>query len=141
MFLKNVFNRAFVCLLFTDTSSFMQIGCLVMFVHDISDFLLGSAKVFKYIQMGTFSNISFVLFCLSWIIFRIFLFAMLCIFPSIFYGKGKYYCHPWYHVFVFLLLILFGMHVYWLKLIIGVAINSIVNQKNVADCRSDKDEG
>jgi hypothetical protein len=117
----------------------MQSGCLVMFIHDNSDFLLSTAKLFKYSGMNRESNITFGLFCASWVVCRIYLLSKKVIYTMMFDARGTYDCHFLYPVFLSLLFVLLFLHIYWLRLIAGVAMDAITKSKTVTDTRSDSE--
>ena len=47
------------------TSGHFRFGCVIMFIHDASDFWLEAAKVFNYAKMERLSEVFFVLFALT----------------------------------------------------------------------------
>lgn len=44
---------------------------MVLLAHDISDILLEGAKLFKYSKNEIGASITFALFALSWLVFRL----------------------------------------------------------------------
>ena len=119
----------------------MQFGCIVMFCHDISDFLLAITKVFRYNRWKILTNIFYGLFTCSWIIFRIFLFSYKMIYSLLVEAKSKYDCTWWYQVFVIKLLLLLILHFYWGKMIVAMAFNAMFSKKGkVDDTRSDTEK-
>ena len=119
----------------------MNIGALVMVVHDNSDVFLPAAKVSRWFKWNPLlENGLFIIFVLSWIVSRICLFAWKVIIPVFIYVPSAYSCHfdkvIW---FVSGLLILFSLHLYWGQMILRIAIAGIMYSK-LEDIRSSEDE-
>ena len=113
-----------------------EIGSIVMVCHDNADALLSFAKVFGFEKFEKPKNVFFVFFLLSWIICRIGLFSTKVIIPLILYAAPMYTCHSAYYVFVVALLILLTLHLYWLSMIVNVAVAKL-NGGKLTDTRSD----
>ena len=118
----------------------MNIGAVVMVVHDNADIFLPGAKCGRWLKWNLMKNVSFVLFVSSWVISRIGLFSWKVIIPVFMYAPTAYSCH--YSKFVWfasLLLVLLFLHFYWAYLILGVAIQWVFCGTKVEDTRSDSD--
>jgi ceramide synthetase len=74
-----------VLLLYSYSVRFHNIGVFVIFIHDIADILLELAKCFIYFKVmngvpnkvaDMLANITFVLFVLQWVLFRLYWFGI-----------------------------------------------------------------
>ena len=70
-----------ILLLWSYTSGTVQIGCIVLLVHDLSDPVLEAAKLFNYAKIEIISSGFFVLFMFVFWISRLVMFPMMVLKP------------------------------------------------------------
>jgi len=132
---------------------FWQIGCLVLFCHDICDIFLDASKIFVYIQnrpgasnstkiiCEVVKTLGFVCFVLSWILFRFHFYPRKALYSVMYHSQhlipGGPPCYLFYS---FLLVSIQLMHIYWfyfiLKLLFKIAIGDL---QKLEDTREKKD--
>lgn len=116
-----------------------QHGCLVLFCHDNADAMLMLAKVCDFEQWNTVKEIIFALFAICWMCSRVGLFSWKVIYPLFTPAFIPYGCHPYYWLFIPLLLSLLALHFYWSWMIIKMVIKRCKGGELV-DERSDDEE-
>lgn len=132
---------------------FWQIGCLVMFCHDICDIFLDASKIFVYIQNRSdaskstkllcevIKTLGFICFVLSWVIFRFHFYPRKALY-SVWYHSQHMIPGgpPCYLFYSFLLGSIQLMHIYWfyfiVKLLVKIATGDI---KKLEDNREKRD--
>mmetsp|Transcript_56715 Transcript_56715/g.51035 ORF Transcript_56715/g.51035 Transcript_56715/m.51035 type:complete len:385 (+) Transcript_56715:19-1173(+) len=134
-----------ILLIFSYLASFLRTGSLVLFIHENSDIFLESAKLCGYTSFSFGSEFFFVLFVLSWVIMRLWAFNYKILYEIIRFGYLTLFIgnSPLFYnwVCVSLLFVLYGLHIYWTKLIIAMLIKKCKGHK-LKDIRSDtEDEG
>uniref|UniRef100_A0A8C1YGR3 Ceramide synthase 4b n=1 Tax=Cyprinus carpio TaxID=7962 RepID=A0A8C1YGR3_CYPCA len=97
---------------FSYCSNYIRIGTLVMLVHDSSDFLLESAKMFNYAGWKKTCDSLFVIFA------AVFLVTRLIIYTSLVLSMEMFEPFVGYYFFNALLLVLQALHIYWAYLIL-----------------------
>ena len=119
---------------------FLRVGLVILLLHDASDVLMESAKLFNYAGHAVGANTFFALFALSWIALRLLLFPFVVVRSTLFDtmrmfrappfelhivepGPVLFVHHGTYNV---ALLALCVMHVYWFGLIAQMAHRAIV---------------
>ncbi|MEW5302342.1 MAG: hypothetical protein WDW38_000358 [Sanguina aurantia] len=124
--------------------NFTRIGVMVMLVHDCCDMWMEAAKLARYCGRNAQANAWFVLFFLSWIVFRLIIFPFYIIRSTLFEPillvvvPYKIEASPHYQIFNALLLVLLVLHIYWSWLIFKVLHRSLT-QGEVADVREEDD--
>nr|CCA16736.1 dicarboxylate/amino acid:cation (Na or H) symporter (DAACS) family protein putative [Albugo laibachii Nc14]CCA21839.1 dicarboxylate/amino acid:cation (Na or H) symporter (DAACS) family protein putative [Albugo laibachii Nc14] len=134
---------------------FITVGVCVLMLHDVSDLLLETAKLFVYTEKELLSNIFFGSFALSWYILRWGFYPYSFLYSA--YGKGyesivgkmeegKIYHGGdmafWYKmwlIFVSFLSILLVLHIYWGILIFQMVIRTLNAGVVQKDIRSDSE--
>ena len=114
----------------------MQSGILVFMIHDNADIWLPLCKLTRWIKYDKISVIVFVIFAISWPIFRIYGLATYVILPIINTAWYAYDCitsiaKPLMIVFVSLLIILLTLHCYWFYFISIAGIKAIKGEQLV----------
>ena len=128
------------------TVNFRPIGFLVMVCHDAADSLLETAKLFKYVSQARpwatpITDNLFVAFAVVFFISRLIIFPFVVFKSSV--TDGYKYVGPSgaLNVFNGFLLVLVGLHIFWMSLIIRMAVKMAVSGTAGKDERSDDEEG
>jgi len=145
MFIHHI--ATFSLLVFSLICGYYRIGVLVLFMHDISDVFLEASKLFLYSEAKLpvvkipLADIGFVIFALSFLIFRLVLYPWKVVYPLPTNVIPNHGGSDWgvSYYFVGFLLILQALHIYWFYLI-SVMICKFVLKGNVeGDIRSDSE--
>lgn len=120
--------------------NYIRAGTLIMLVHDSSDYLLESAKMFNYAGWRNTCNYIFILFAAVFIITRLVIFPFWIMYCTWVYPVTIYPPFFGYYFFNGLLLVLQCLHIFWAVLIIRMAVRFLTNNEVVQDERSDKEE-
>lgn len=129
--------------------NFTRIGNVILVLMDVSDIVLGSAKMLKYLKHETLCDIAFGLFMLSWIVTRHVLYPR--VLYSVIYDSDQiihlewnpekewYYARTTKYCFVALLSALQVLLILWFFMIVKVAVG-VLRGKPAEDSRSDDEE-
>ncbi|XP_037835705.1 ceramide synthase 2 isoform X2 [Kryptolebias marmoratus] len=128
-----------VLLSFSWCANFIRIGTLVMLIHDASDVLLESAKLFNYARWEKTSKTIFVLFAIVFMVTRLIIFPFWLIHCTWVYPVFYYPPFFGYYFFNVMLVVLLLLHMFWAYLIIRM-IKKFMFGKLTKDERSDNDE-
>lgn len=120
--------------------NYIRAGTLIMLVHDSSDYLLESAKMFNYAGWRNTCNYIFIVFAAIFIVTRLVIFPFRIIYCTWVYPVTIYQPFFGYYFFNGLLMVLQCLHIFWAVLIIRIAVRFLTNNEKVDDERSDKDE-
>uniref|UniRef100_A0A7N6A994 Ceramide synthase 2b n=1 Tax=Anabas testudineus TaxID=64144 RepID=A0A7N6A994_ANATE len=120
--------------------SYIRVGTLIMLLHDSSDYLLESAKMFNYAGWRNACNYIFIVFAAIFIFTRLVIFPFWIIYCTWVYPVTIYEPFFGYYFFNGLLMTLQCLHIFWAILIIRIAMRFLTNNEKVDDDRSDKDE-
>ncbi|KAG5264413.1 hypothetical protein AALO_G00253520 [Alosa alosa] len=120
--------------------NYIRAGTMIMLIHDASDYLLESAKMFNYAGWRKTCNYIFILFAMVFFITRLILFPFWIMHATMVYPLSLYPTFFGYYFFNGLLMVLQGLHVFWFGLILRMAIKFLPGNDIVEDERSDKDE-
>lgn len=120
--------------------NYIRAGTLIMLVHDSSDYLLESAKMFNYAGWRNTCNYIFILFAAVFIVTRLVIFPFRIIYCTWVYPVTIYQPFFGYYFFNGLLMTLQCLHIFWAVLIIRIAVRFLTHNEKVDDERSDKDE-
>lgn len=107
-----------VLLSFSWCVNYIRVGTLVMLVHDASDVLLESAKLFNYAKWERTCKSLFVLFAVVFMGTRLIIFPFWLIHCTWVYPPLHYPPFFGYYFFNAVLLVLQGLHVFWAYLIL-----------------------
>uniref|UniRef100_A0A3Q3WQH5 Uncharacterized protein n=1 Tax=Mola mola TaxID=94237 RepID=A0A3Q3WQH5_MOLML len=107
-----------ILLSFSWCVNYIRIGTLVMFVHDASDVLLESAKLFNYAKWEKTCKALFVLFAIVFIVTRLIIFPFWLIHCTCVYPVEYYPAFFGYYFFNLMLLVLLCLHIFWAYLIL-----------------------
>ncbi|XP_075953516.1 ceramide synthase 2-like [Anarhichas minor] len=104
---------------FSYCANYIRIGTLVMLLHDSSDILLESAKMFNY---GTgwrkTCDTLFVVFAVAFLVTRLVIFPSKIIHTSLVLSMEEFEPFAGYYFFNVLLMVLQALHIFWAGLII-----------------------
>uniref|UniRef100_A0A3Q3J283 Ceramide synthase 2b n=1 Tax=Monopterus albus TaxID=43700 RepID=A0A3Q3J283_MONAL len=120
--------------------NYIRAGTLIMLLHDSSDYLLESAKMFNYAGWRNACNYLFIVFAAFFIFTRLVIFPFWIIYCTWVYPVTIYEPFFGYYFFNGLLMILQCLHIFWAVFIIRIAIRFLTDSAKVNDDRSDKDE-
>ncbi len=114
-------------------------GSLLLLLMDIADPFLELGKISKYLGSETYSTVAFVVFFLSFIILRLFVYPVLALYPCIYYtwDLALYLqAQHIYYIVIGFMWVLFALNLYWAGLILKVIIAKFTEGK-MRDVRSD----
>ncbi|XP_067328451.1 ceramide synthase 2 [Anolis sagrei] len=124
---------------FSWCTNYIRAGTLVMALHDSSDYLLESAKMFNYAGWKNTCNNIFIVFAMVFIFTRLIILPFWILHCTIVYPLDHYPPFFGYYFFNLMMLILQSLHIFWAFLIIRMA-QKFITGKVVEDERSDRDE-
>uniref|UniRef100_W5MA46 Ceramide synthase 4b n=1 Tax=Lepisosteus oculatus TaxID=7918 RepID=W5MA46_LEPOC len=125
---------------FSYCANYIRVGALVMLVHDSSDFLLESAKMFNYANWKKTCDTLFVIFAVVFLVSRLVVFPCKVIHTTLFLSMEVFQPFFGYYFFNFLLLVLQALHVFWAWLILRMVYKFVFLGKVERDERSDEEE-
>ncbi|CAL1584940.1 unnamed protein product [Knipowitschia caucasica] len=120
--------------------NYIRAGTLIMLVHDASDYLMESAKMFNYAGWRMTCNIIFTLFAAVFIVTRLVILPFWIIHTTWVYPLTLYPPFFGFYFFNGLLLVLLALHVFWAVLILRMVVKFLPANNIVEDERSDKEE-
>ncbi|KAL2079957.1 hypothetical protein ACEWY4_023750 [Coilia grayii] len=120
--------------------NYIRAGTMIMLIHDSSDYLLESAKMFNYAGWRNTCNYIFIVFAMVFFITRLILFPFWIMHATIVYPLSLYPTFFGYYFFNGLLMVLQCLHIFWFLLILRMAIKFLPGNNIVEDERSDRDE-
>ncbi|XP_031148557.1 ceramide synthase 2 isoform X2 [Sander lucioperca] len=128
-----------VLLSFSWCVNYIRIGTLVMIVHDASDVLLESAKLFNYAKWEKTCQSLFVLFAMVFMVTRLIIFPLWLIHCTWVYPVQHYPAFFGYYFFNVMLVVLLCLHIFWAYLILCM-IRKFMFGTLTRDERSDNEE-
>ncbi|CAB1334537.1 unnamed protein product, partial [Coregonus sp. 'balchen'] len=120
--------------------NYIRAGTLIMLLHDSSDYLLESAKIFIYAGWRNTSNYVFFLFATVFIFTRLYIFPFYIIYATYVYPLTMYSPFFGYYFLNVLMMVLQCLHIFWAILILRMAVRFLSSDEKVEDERSDKEE-
>ncbi|XP_064883890.1 ceramide synthase 2 isoform X2 [Oncorhynchus nerka] len=120
--------------------NYIRAGTLIMLLHDSSDYLLESAKIFIYAGWRNTSNYVFFLFAAVFIFTRLYIFPFYIIYSTYIYPMTMYSPFFGYYFLNLLMMVLQCLHIFWAILILRMAVRFLSSDEKVEDERSDKEE-
>lgn len=120
--------------------NYIRAGTMIMLVHDASDYLLESGKMFNYAGWRKTCNYIFIVFAAVFFVSRLIVFPFWIMWATIVYPLSLYPTFFGYYFFNGLLMVLQALHIFWFGLILRMAIKFLPGNEIVEDERSDKDE-
>ncbi|XP_061102182.1 ceramide synthase 2 [Conger conger] len=128
-----------ILLAFSWCANYIRIGTLVMIIHDASDVLLESAKLFNYAKWERTCNIIFILFAIVFMVTRLIIFPFWLIHCAWVYPVVSYPPFFGYYFFNVMLLVLQLLHIFWACLILRM-VKKFLFGNLTQDERSDNEE-
>ncbi|XP_051235995.1 ceramide synthase 2 isoform X2 [Dicentrarchus labrax] len=128
-----------VLLSFSWCVNYIRIGTLVMLVHDASDVLMESAKLFNYAKWEKTCKTLFVLFAIVFMVTRLIIYPFWLIHCTWVYPIQHYPAFFGYYFFNVMLVVLLCLHMFWAYLILCM-IRKFVTGTLIKDERSDNEE-
>uniref|UniRef100_A0A8D2ZRT3 Ceramide synthase 4a n=1 Tax=Scophthalmus maximus TaxID=52904 RepID=A0A8D2ZRT3_SCOMX len=122
---------------FSYCSNYVRVGTLVMLVHDSSDFLLESAKMFHYAGWTRTCDSLFVVFAVVFLVTRLVVFPGRVIHTTLVVSAEFFQPFFGYYFFNALLLVLQVLHIFWAYLILRMVYKFVFMGKLERDERSD----
>jgi hypothetical protein len=120
-------------------NSYFRSGCVIMLIHDCTDVLLETAKIFEYQRIPALANAFFVLFLAAWLALRMIAFPLWIMRSTIFeVVEILGFPPPGYILINSLFALLYLIHCYWFVLILQVAWGFVVSGK-AEDLREEND--
>ncbi|XP_061097433.1 ceramide synthase 2-like [Conger conger] len=126
---------------FSYCSNYVRVGTLVMLVHDTSDFLLESAKMFNYAKWRKTCDSLFFIFTLVFLVTRLLVFPSKVIYTTLVLSMEVFTPFFGYYFFNALLLVLQALHVFWAWLILRMVYKFMFKGMIERDERSDVESG
>ncbi|CAL8396934.1 ceramide synthase 2 [Gadus morhua] len=120
--------------------NYIRAGTLIMLVHDTSDSLMESAKIFNYAGWRRTCNFFFTMFAAVFIVTRLVILPFWIIHTTWVYPLTLYPAFPGFYFFNGLLIVLQCLHVFWAILILRMVVKFLPGNHIVADERSDHEE-
>eukprot|EP00064_Thunnus_orientalis_P018892 superscaffoldBa00004507_g19000 len=120
--------------------NYIRGGTLIMLVHDASDYLMESAKMFNYAGWRRTCNFIFTLFAAVFIITRLIILPFWIMHTTWVYPLTLYPPFFGFYFFNGLMLVLLALHIFWAGLILRMVIKFLPGNDIVEDERSDKEE-
>ncbi|XP_078526014.1 ceramide synthase 2 isoform X2 [Lissotriton helveticus] len=124
---------------FSWCANYIRVGTLIMALHDSSDYLLESGKMFNYAGWKNLCNNIFVVFSIVFFISRLVIFPFWIIHCTWVYPVETYAPFFGYYFFNAMLMILQCLHVFWAYLILCMVYKFVTGQV-LEDERSDPEE-
>ncbi|KAL6478844.1 hypothetical protein MHYP_G00122770 [Metynnis hypsauchen] len=124
---------------FSWCANYIRIGTLVMLVHDASDVLLESGKMFNYARWERTCNTIFVLFTIVFMVTRLVIFPFWLIHCTWVYPLEQFEPFFGYYFFNLMLVVLLLLHIFWASLILRM-VKKFLFGKMKGDERSDEEE-
>ncbi|XP_077462685.1 ceramide synthase 2-like [Stigmatopora argus] len=124
---------------FSYCCNFVRVGTFVMLVHDSSDFLLESAKMFHYADWTKACDSLFIIFSFVFLITRLVVLPCRIIYSTLVLSLDFFQPFFAYYFFNVLLLILQALHIFWAYLIIRMIGKFMFKGKVERDVRSDEE--
>ncbi|XP_003382832.1 PREDICTED: ceramide synthase 1-like [Amphimedon queenslandica] len=127
---------------------FHYIGLLVLFIHDFADVFLEVAKAILYFKdrggksyklPEHIANVLFAVFVLQWILFRLYWYPVKLLYATGFVSQKFYPEAPFYSLFNIMLLVLYGLHIYWFFFIIRLVVK-VITGNELSDTRDLEEE-
>ncbi|XP_034035743.1 ceramide synthase 2-like isoform X1 [Thalassophryne amazonica] len=124
---------------FSYCGNYVRVGTLVMLVHDSSDFLLESAKMFHYAGWTRTCDSLFVVFALVFLVTRLVVYPCRVVHTTLVVSREFFQPFFGYYFFNILLLILQALHIFWAYLILRMVCKFVFLGKVEKDERSDEE--
>ncbi|XP_077176028.1 ceramide synthase 2 [Paroedura picta] len=140
-FMEQIIHHVATIILITFSwyTNYIRAGTLVMALHDASDYLLESAKMFNYAGWKNTCNNLFIVFSVVFIISRLIIFPFWILHCTVIYPLDIYPPFFGYYFFNSMMIVLQCLHIFWAYYIVRMA-HKFLTGKVVKDERSDHAE-
>lgn len=128
-----------ILLSFSWFANYVRAGTLIMALHDSSDYLLESAKMFNYAGWKNTCNNIFIVFALVFIVTRLVIMPFWILHCTLIYPLELYPAFFGYYFFNVMMAVLQMLHIFWAYFILRMA-HKFITGKLVEDERSDREE-
>ncbi|MGH0178441.1 UNVERIFIED_CONTAM: hypothetical protein FKN15_021129 [Acipenser sinensis] len=125
---------------FSYCANYIRVGTLVLLVHDASDYLLESAKMFNYAGWRRVCDSLFFIFTAVFLVTRLVVFPSKVLYTTWYLSMESFQPFFGYYFFNALLLVLQLLHVFWAFLILRMVWKFVVQGRVERDERSDEEE-
>ncbi|XP_041086822.1 ceramide synthase 2-like [Polyodon spathula] len=125
---------------FSYCANYIRVGTLVLLVHDASDYLLESAKMFNYAGWRRVCDSLFFVFTAVFLVTRLVVFPVKVLYTTWYLSMENFQPFFGYYFFNALLLVLQLLHVFWALLILRMVWKFVVQGRVERDERSDEEE-
>jgi len=125
---------------FSWACNFTRIGTLVLIVHDVSDIFLLGAKMFKYLNLQMWCDVTFAVFVLIWIVTRLGVYPGWILYSTTIDATYIVQFFPAYYIFNGMMLGLLVLHCIWTYYILLMAYQALHAGQITGDSRSDSSE-
>lgn len=123
---------------FSWSINYVQVGALVMVIHDICDPFLELAKTGRYMGRPDVCNFFFVIFAGLWVVTRLMIYPYRLLYSTLVEAPAFIQWYPVYYIFNFFLLTLFVLHLLWSHMILKIIIKAL-GDGEADDTRSEAD--
>lgn len=128
-----------ILLCFSWFANYVRAGTLIMVLHDSSDYLLESAKMFNYAGWKNTCNNLFIVFAIVFIITRLVIMPFWILRCTMIYPLELYPAFFGYYFFNAMMAVLQMLHIFWAYLILRMT-HKFITGKMIEDERSDREE-
>ncbi|KAM7318305.1 ceramide synthase 2 isoform X2 [Alexandromys fortis] len=128
-----------ILLSFSWFANYVRAGTLVLALHDSSDYLLESAKMFNYAGWKNTCNNLFIVFAIVFILTRLVIMPFWILHCTLVYPLELYPAFFGYYFFNAMMAVLQMLHIFWAYFILRMA-HKFITGKLVEDERSDREE-
>ncbi|XP_043833813.1 ceramide synthase 4-like [Dromiciops gliroides] len=129
-----------ILIFFSYSANFVNIGALVLLLHDVSDIFLEAYKMLSYAQWKQAREAVFILFALVFLITRLILFPIKVLYTTYYVAQSKNQFFFGYYFTTTLMTILQGLNVFWSFLILRMVYKFLSEGQVQNDVRSDLEE-
>ncbi|XP_074157688.1 ceramide synthase 4-like [Sminthopsis crassicaudata] len=125
---------------FAYSANFVNVGALVLLLHDVSDIFLEAYKMLSYAQWKQAREAIFILFTLVFLVTRLILFPIKVLYTTYYVAQQKKTFFFGYYFSIALLMALQGLNVFWSFLILKMVCKFLSEGQVTNDVRSDLEE-
>uniref|UniRef100_A0A8D1UQ24 sphingosine N-acyltransferase n=1 Tax=Sus scrofa TaxID=9823 RepID=A0A8D1UQ24_PIG len=127
-------------IMFSYSTNLLRIGSLVLLLHDSSDYLLETCKLFNYTHWRRVCDALFIIFSLVFFYTRLVLFPTQILYTTYYESIAQSGPFFGYYFFNALLMLLQLLHVFWSCLILRMIYHFMKKGQMEKDIRSDVEE-
>ncbi|CAK8671331.1 unnamed protein product [Clavelina lepadiformis] len=126
-------------IMFSYSINMLNVGMLIMLLHDFSDVFLETSKIAKYTKQETFATIGLISFATSFVLARIVYFPFWILYSIWFDAFDVVGPFPSWYIFCVWLAILQFLHIYWCTFIVKGFIRLFKKGGQADDERSESE--